>query len=206
MEQASKEESGAESPSKESEPKGSPFLRLLLEIGPLISFFYANAKYDIFAGTKVFMVAIVISLAVSYRLEKRLPVLPLVTAGFVLVFGGLTLWLDDSLFIKLKPTIVNALFGTILLGGLAFGRSLIKPIFATAFELTDAGWRVLTLRWGVFLFVLAGLNEYVWRNFTEDQWVTFKVFGILPLTLFFSMAQMPALTRYAVEGDQESAD
>ena len=186
-----------EAEQEEPEEKGSPLLRLLLELGPLVCFFYANSRYDLFMATKVFMVAIVISLGGSYYLEKRLPVMPLVTAGFVLVFGGLTLWLNDELFIKLKPTIVNALFGTILLGGLAFGRSFLKPVFGTAFSLTEEGWRILTKRWGLFMFALALLNEFVWRTFSTDQWVAFKTFGIMPLTLVFTMFQMGTINRYS---------
>jgi len=187
------------------EPKGSPLLRLLLEIGPLVCFFYANSRYGIYKATAVFMVAIVVSLVVSYVMEKRLPVMPLVTAAFVLVFGGLTLYFEDEHFIKLKPTIVNSLFGAILLGGLAFGRSFLKPVFGTAFALTEEGWRILTLRWGLFMFALAVLNEVVWRNFTTDQWVTFKSFGILPLTLVFTMVQMPTITRFSVPEEEEPA-
>jgi len=186
-----------EAEQEEPEEKGSPLLRLLLELGPLVCFFYANSRYEIYTATKVFMVAIVIALAASYYLEKRLPVMPLVTAAFVLVFGGLTLWFDDKTFIKLKPTIVNALFGTILLGGLAFGRSFLKPVFSVAFALTEPGWRILTLRWGLFMFALAGLNEYVWRNYSDDQWVAFKTFGIMPLTLVFTMLQMGTINRHA---------
>ena len=194
-----------EAEQEESKQKGSPIVRLLLELGPLVCFFYANSRYEIFFATKVFMIAIVIALAASYFLERRLPVMPLATAGFVLVFGGLTLWLDDKTFIKLKPTIVNALFGTILLGGLAFGRSFLKPVFGTAFALTEEGWRILTLRWGYFMFALAGLNEFVWRNFTDDQWVAFKTFGIMPLTLVFTMLQMGTINRHS-EPEPDEAD
>jgi intracellular septation protein len=171
-------------------------VRLLVEMGPLVAFFVANSRGGIYLATKVFMVAILISLAASWFTERRLPVMPLVTAAFVLVFGGLTLYLEDDLFIKLKPTLVNALFGTTLLGGLVFGRSFLKPVFGPSFELSDRGWRVLTLRWGIFLLALAVLNEIVWRNFTTDQWVAFKTFGIVPLTIVFSMFQLPIINRH----------
>lgn len=182
----------------------SPLLRLALEAGPLAVFFVANARAGIFVGTGAFMAAVTISLAASYRLEGRLPVMPLVTAVFVLVFGGLTLWLGDEEFIKLKPTIVNLLFAGILLGGLAVGRALLKPLFGTAFALTDAGWRVLTLRWALFFVALAVLNEVVRRGFTSDTWVSFKVFGILPLTLVFGLSQVPLLQRYQAAEPQPS--
>ena len=134
----------------------SPLLRLALEAGPLGIFFLVNARVGIYAATGAFMVAIVVSLVVSRVVEKRFPIMPLVTAVFVLVFGGLTLVLQDDLFIKLKPTLVNALFGTTLLVGLALGRSLLKPVLGGALALDDAGWRTMTLRWGLFFYFLCG--------------------------------------------------
>ena len=171
-------------------------LRLALEVGPLVVFFLVNARVDIYWATGAFMVAIVVSLAVSRTVERRFPVMPLVTAVFVLVFGGLTLALQDELFIKLKPTIVNALFGAILLGGLATGRALLKPVFGTGLELDDDGWRALTLRFGLFFLFLAGLNEVVWRSVSTDAWVSFKVFGLMPLTFVFFLLQAPLLRRH----------
>ncbi len=177
-------------------------LKLLIEMGPLVVFFVMNSRTDIFTATAAFMVAIVIALPASWFLMKRLPTMPLVTAVFVLVFGGLTLYLNDEIFIKLKPTIVNVMFGAILLGGLAFGRSFLKIVFADVFRLTEEGWRHLTFRWGLFFFLLAVLNEIVWRNFSTDDWVNFKVFGIAPLTMVFGMMQMGLLTRFeAKPGD-----
>jgi intracellular septation protein len=125
--------------------------------------------------------------------------MPLVSAFFVVVFGGMTLWLQDDVFIKLKPTIVNGIFAAILLGGLAAGHSLLRHLFGDVFRLTDEGWRQLTLRWGLFFIVLAGLNEVVWRNFSTDTWVSFKVFGIMPLTMIFGIAQMGLLKRHEIK-------
>ncbi len=153
----------------------------------------------IFVATAVFMIAVALSLAVSWWMTRRLPTMPLVSGVVVLAFGALTLWLHDDTFIKMKPTIVNALFGTVLLGGLGFGKSLLRQVFGEAFRLTAEGWRILTWRWGLFFFVLAALNEAVWRGFSTDIWVDFKVFGIMPLTLAFSVAQMPLLRRHAAE-------
>jgi len=174
-------------------------IKLSLELGPLILFFIVNARADIFAATAWFMVAMVISLVASKIILKKLAIMPLVTGAVVLVFGGLTLYLQDDTFIKMKPTIVNILFGTILLGGLIFNHSLLKYVFGEVYKLKEGGWSALTLRWGIFFLVLAVLNEVVWRNFTTDQWVSFKVWGIMPLTIVFSMFQMPLLTKYALE-------
>jgi intracellular septation protein len=184
----------------------SPLLRLVLEAGPLAVFFLVNARAGIFPATAAFMVAIVASLIASRVTEKRFPVLPLVTAVFVLVFGGLTLLLQDELFIKLKPTLVNSLFGAILLVGLALDRPLLKPLFGTALVLDDAGWKTLTLRWGLFFFLLAAINEVVWRSFSTDTWVSFKVFGIMPLTLVFAVAQTPLITRHAPRPSDDPAE
>lgn len=181
----------------------NPLLKLALELGPLIVFFFANSRFGIFTATAVFMVAISIALGTSWILTRKLAMMPLITGIVVLVFGGLTLYLQDDLFIKLKPTIVNSLFGGILLGGLLFGKSLLGYVFDSVFKLTDEGWRRLTFRWGVFFFVLAIINEIVWRNFSTDFWVSFKVFGFMPITLVFTLAQMPLITKYSVPEDSE---
>lgn len=181
-----------------SERASSPLLRLALEVGPLAIFLVLNERTDLFVATGAFMAAIVVSLVVSRAVEKRFPVMPLVTAVFVLVFGGLTLILRDETFFKLKPTIVNALFGAILLGGLATGRSLLKPVFGTGIELDEAGWKTLTLRLGLFFLFLAALNEVVWRNTSTIAWGRFKVFGLMPLTFLFFLLQAPLMKRHAL--------
>ncbi len=144
------------------------------------------------------------ALAVSYAKTRHLPVMPVVTAVIVVVFGGLTLALQNETFIKLKPTIIYVLFGAVLLIGLAFGKPLLGMVFDAVFHLTDEGWRKLTVRWAYFFFAMAVLNEIVWRNFSTDTWVTFKVFGAVPLTLLFAMAQYPLLQKYAVPERSES--
>jgi intracellular septation protein len=178
-------------------------LKLLVEIGPLVVFFIGNTQYDIFVATGAFMAATAVSLLASRMIFKRVPAMPLVTGIFVFLMGGLTLYLHDELFIKLKPTIVNVLFASILLGGLAYGHSLLKYLFSDVFQLQDEGWRKLTLRWALFFLFLAVLNEIVWRTFSTDFWVAFKVFGIMPLTLIFSIMQLGLMQRYQIESAQE---
>lgn len=193
----------------------NPLAKLALELGPLVLFFFANAYSDrffgipadrrIFVATGLFVAATLIALAIHYVLVRKLPIMPLVSAVVVVVFGGLTILLNDETFIKLKPTIVNTLFGVLLLGGLAFGKPLLKVVMDSMFELTDEGWRKLTLRWAIFFFVLAALNEVVWRTQTTDVWVNFKVFAIMPLTVVFALAQTPLLMRYeAKKGEGEA--
>ena len=174
----------------------SPGIKFAVEFGPLLAFFAVYYFRDIFSATLVFMVATAVSLSLSWIYVRRIAPMPLFTAAIIFVFGGLTLWLHDETFIKLKPTMVNLLFAGLLGGGLVFGRNPLKMLFATAFSLTDEGWRKLTLRW-VFFFVLMAIgNEIVWRNFSTDIWVNYKVFGILPLTIIFAIAQTPLIQRH----------
>jgi intracellular septation protein len=180
-------------------PQLNPMLKLALDLGPLALFFVANSRYGIFAATAVFMVAVIVALVVSYAMTRRLPIMPVVTAIIVVVFGGLTLILHDATFIKVKPTIIYGLFGVVLMGGLALNKPLLGVVFDSLFHLSDEGWRKLTLRWAIFFFALAVLNEIVWRNVSTDAWVSFKVFGVVPLTIVFGALQVPLLKRYAVE-------
>ncbi|MGB7257761.1 MAG: septation protein A [Pseudolabrys sp.] len=177
----------------------NPALKLVLDIGPLVLFFAANAKLGIFEATAVFMVTVLIALVVSYVLTRHIAIMPVVTAVVVLVFGGLTLMLHDELFIKLKPTIIYVLFGGALIVGLAFGKPLLGIVFDSVFNLTEEGWRKLTWRWAIFFFALAILNEIVWRTQSTDFWVAFKLFGVVPLTFIFGAAQYPLLVKYSAE-------
>lgn len=185
----------------ENSRKISPLQRLGLDLGPLLLFFIAFQWGGIFAATAVFMVAVLAALGVGYALERRVSPMPLFTAVLVLIFGGLTLYLKNDTFIKLKPTVLYAGFGLTLLVGLFFKRVFVRYVFAAAFELSEEGWRKLTLRWGIFFLALAVLNEIVWRSLSTAAWVKFKVFAIIPLILLFALAQMPLVLRHEVKAE-----
>lgn len=176
-------------------------LKLAVEVGPLVVFFVVNARVNIYWGTGAFMIATLASLAVSRLLFGRVPVMPLVSGVCVIVFGTLTLWLQDDHFIKIKPTVVNGLFAAALFGGLLMGQSLLKVVFGEVFRLNEEGWRKLTLRWACFFAFLAVLNEVVWRTVATDTWVNFKVFAIMPLTMAFAIAQIGLLKAHEISPD-----
>ncbi len=192
-----------------AKPRVNPLLKLALEFGPLAIFFFANSYGDrlfgaaqdrrIFVATGIFIAASLVALVLSRLLMGYLPRMAIVNAVVVTVFGGLTLALDDAFFIKVKPTIVNTLFGCVLLGGLFFGRSLLALVLETVLQLDAEGWRKLTFRWGLFFFVLAGLNEVVWRTQTQDFWVAFKVWGVMPLTMVFALLQTPLILKHEIK-------
>jgi len=201
-------------PSDPKHKEVNPVLKQALELGPLLVFFFANARGEwlverfpalatvggpIFVATALFMVATAVALVASWLIMRSLPIMPLVSGVVVFVFGALTLWLHDDVFIKMKPTIVNTLFGGVLLGGLLFGKSLLGYVFDSAFHLDADGWRKLTFRWGLFFLFLALVNEVVWRSFSTDAWVTFKVWGIMPITLLFTLSQMPLIMRHSID-------
>ena len=201
-------------PNDPRQKKLSPGLKILLELGPGLVFFFVTLRAEWLVGlfpalaalgepiliaTAFFMVATALSLAVSWLLTRSWPVMPLVSAVIVFVFGALALWLQDKTFAFMKPTIINSLFGLVLLGGLAFGRSLLAYVFDSAFHLDAEGWRKLTFRWGVFFLFLALLNEVVWRNFSEETWLYFKVWGIMPITFLFTFSQMPLIMRHTLD-------
>jgi intracellular septation protein len=179
--------------------------KLSLELGPLVIFFIANARANIFVATEWFMAAMVASLILSWLLLRKLAVMPVVTGVVVLVFGGLTLIFQDDTFIKVKPTVINLLFSAVLLGGLAFRQSLLRHVFGDVYKLKPQGWLILTVRWGLFFLFLAVLNEIVWRNLSTDQWVAFKVWATMPLTVIFTMFQLPVLSKYALEAEAPAA-
>jgi intracellular septation protein len=190
-----------------------PLVRLALEFGPLAVFFLANAYGDrwfgvtpdrrIFVATGVFIAATLVALALMWVLTRKIALMPLVSAVVVTVFGGLTLALDDALFIKLKPTIVNTMFGVILLTGLAFGKSFLSVLLDSVMQMDAQGWRKLTFRWGLFFFFLAAINEIVWRTQSTDFWVAFKVWGVMPITIAFALSQTPLIMRHELKKESE---
>ena len=176
-----------------------PWLRPLVEYGPIIIFLIAYYVADLFVATASIMLATVFALGLSYILERHIPTMPLITAGIIGIFGGLTLWLQDETFIKMKPTIIQAIFGTVLISGLVLKRLFLKSLMRAAWHITDEGWRVLTVRLSVFFYLMATLNEVVWRTQSTQVWVNFKVFGIMGLTFVFILTQLPLLKQYAIE-------
>lgn len=172
------------------------WLKPATEYGPLALFFIVYSVEGLLPATAVLLAATAAGLLLSLFFLRRVPVMPLVTAVVVGIFGGLTLWLQDETFIKVKPTIINAIFAAILLGGHAIGRYPLQLVLGTSLQMTATGWRRLTLRLGLFFAMLAGLNELVWRTQSTDVWVAFKVFGLIGLTAAFMMAQMPLILRH----------
>ncbi|RTL54154.1 MAG: septation protein A [Bradyrhizobiaceae bacterium] len=186
-------------------PEPHPFFKLATELGPLLVFFVANAKFHLFVATGAFMVAIVAAIIASYVVTRHVPLMALITAVIVLVFGSLTLFFHDETFIKIKPTVIYALFSATLFIGLLFGRSFIAIMFDQVFNLTAHGWKLLTIRWALFFAAMAVLNEIVWRTQSTDIWVTFKAFGVIPITAIFAVTQMTLVKRYSIEPATDEA-
>ena len=176
------------------------FIKLFIDIGPLAVFFiYYKISGDLIDAILPLMLATVISVIISYILEKRIPIMPTLGAGVVVIFGGLTIIFDNKIFIFMKPTIINIIFAAILYGGIILKKPLLKYLLGSALKLEEEGWTILTQRWAAFFIALAVLNEIVWRTMSEEFWVSFKVFGILPITFIFTMTQFPLIKKYQVE-------
>lgn len=180
--------------------------KLFLEMTPLVIFFITYKYMGLMEATVALMITTTLSIIVFWFVFKKVATMPLVTAALVLVFGGLTLYFDDTFFIKIKPTIIYCLFAAGLLGALAFGRSLMKTVLGEAVELTDRGWFKMSLHWGLFFLFLAGLNEYVWRSFDEETWVQFKAFMLLPLTLGFSVLELIFIRNEIILPEEENSE
>jgi intracellular septation protein len=188
-----------------AEPR-PPWLQPAVDYGPLIAFFVVYVASGLMAATVVVVVASLLALCVSWAMQRRVPLMPLITAIVVAIFGGLTLWLQDETFIKMKPTIVQGLLAAILLGGLAIGRPLLRPVLGPMLPpMEERAWQQLTLRYALFFVAMAALNEVVWRTQSTDVWVTFKVFGILTLTILFALSQVPFLTRHRLPEGESAA-
>jgi intracellular septation protein len=204
--------------SREPQVKGSAWIKLALELGPLMVFFLAYNQGDaigawlgypdmkpIIVATVVFIPTMIVSVLGSFWLTKEVAVMPLVSLVLVCVFGGLTIWLNDETFIKMKPTILNVIFAVVLMAGLAYGKLFLKLIFQEGWSITDTGWRLLTIRWSIFFVCMAILNEVIWRNFSEDFWVNFKVWGNLPITMIFAVFQMRLVFQHPLPENEEEA-
>ena len=180
----------------------NPFVKLALDFGPLILFFIVNGRAGIFWATGVFMAAVVVAILVSYALIRRFPIMTLVTALIVVVFGTLTIVLQNDVFVKMKTTIIYLLFATVLAAGVVLKKPFLEIAFDSVFHLTEEGWQKLTIRWIAFFVAMAIVNEIVWRTQTTDTWVAFKTFGFIPLTFVYALAQFPLMQKYAVNPDE----
>ncbi|PPR46070.1 MAG: putative intracellular septation protein A [Alphaproteobacteria bacterium MarineAlpha5_Bin7] len=174
-------------------------VKLLVDIGPLAVFFIFYTRSDLQTAILPFMIATVIAVLFSYIMEKKIPIMPTVGAGIILVFGGLTIYFDNEVFFKMKPTIINILFALILYGGEVFKKPLLKYLLGGTLKLQEIGWSILTKRWVGFFIALALLNEIIWRTQSTDIWVNFKVFGILPITFIFTLSQFSTIKKYLIE-------
>lgn len=202
---------------KQKQVKGSAWVKLLLELGPLMVFFLAYGRGEmigdwmgypdmkpIIAATVVFIPTMVVCVFASFWITREVAVMPLVSLALVVVFGGLTIWLNDETFIKMKPTILNLIFATVLMTGLYFGKMFLKLIFQEGWSITDRGWYLLTVRWSVFFVCMALLNEIIWRNFSEEFWVAFKVWGNLPITMVFAVFQMRLVFQHPLPEEEDA--
>ncbi len=179
--------------------------RLLLDLGPLVVFFVANKIWGIFVATAVFMPVAIGTLVFGWFRERRISPMAFFNTAIVLIFGGLTLYLQDATFLKIKVTITYVILAAVLLGGLAFNQLFIKYVLSFEFELPDSAWRGMTWRWAIFFLALAGANEYVWRTYSTDTWVFFKVWIIIPLVFLFAMAQTPLLFKHMKKDETPAA-
>tara|TARA_Y100000590_G_scaffold45527_1_gene48406 strand:+ start:4651 stop:5205 length:555 start_codon:yes stop_codon:yes gene_type:complete len=179
-----------------------PIIKFAADFGPLLIFFiiYFSNENDLKTAIPPFIVATLIALVVIYFLEKKIPMVPLLSGILITFFGGLTIYFDNKIFFYMKPTIINILFATILFFGKFFTQKpLLKIFFQSAFNLEDEGWKKLNYRWIIFFLLVALLNEIVWRTQSEAFWVNFKVWGLIPISFFFAMSQIPLINKYKLK-------
>lgn len=178
----------------------SPSLKLLLDFAPLGVFFVGFKLGGVMMATVGLMVATTLSMGIIYVVERKIALAPLISGGVVMVMGGLSIVLKNEQFIKMKPTLVNLVFATILLAGVyGYKRGLLRYVLDVAFQLTNEGWLVLSRRWGLFFLFLATLNELIWRSFSTAFWVDFKVFGMFSLTILFALSQLRLVEKYKAD-------
>ena len=185
--------------SQETAKKSRP----LLEFGPLVLFFVTNYAAGIFYGTAILVVATLIALGISWHLDKRIPLVPALGCVAVVIFGSLTLITADEFFIKIKPTVISALFAIALAAGQLMGRNPLKALLGGQMKMQEEGWRKMTYIWMAMFASTAVANEIAWRTLSTDAWVNFKVFGLTGLSLVFAMATVPVLTKYQIESDHQ---
>jgi len=173
--------------------------KLLVDIGPLAIFFIFYIRSDLQSAILPFMLATIVAVIFSYIVEKKIPIMPTVGAIIILIFGGMSLYFNNDIFFKMKPTIINILFAIILVAGNYANKPLLKLLFGGTIKLQEEGWKILTKRWISFFIALAILNEFIWRTQTTDVWVNFKVFGILPLTFIFTLTQFPIIRKFQID-------
>ena len=177
--------------------------KIIIDIGPLAIFFIFYTRGE--EGAKLqsailpLMIATVVAILISYILEKKIPIMPTIGAFIILVFGGLTIYFDNEVFFKMKPTIINIIFAIILYAGEVIKKPLLKLLLGSALKLSEEGWTILTKRWIAFFIALGILNEIIWRTQSTDIWVNFKVFGILPITFLFTLSQFSLLKKHQIE-------
>jgi intracellular septation protein len=186
--------------------KLNPTLKFALELGPVVLFFVVYRLFGVFPATATMMVTATVSVLISYQLLKRWPIMPVVTAVMVLIFGSLTLWRQDQTFLQIKLTVIYLMFGSALAYGLVFRKPLLKIMFDEAFTISEQGWRVLTILWMFFFFALAGVNEIVRNYASYDNWVNFKTFGVTPATVLFALAQAPLIAKFMTKETEPSSD
>ncbi|NJM35590.1 MAG: septation protein IspZ [Rhodomicrobium sp.] len=177
-------------------------LKLVLEFMPLGLFFLASTKYDFFVSTAVMMVATVVSLVVTWQLFRQLALMAIITAVTSILAGGVTLIWDDPMYVQMKPTIVGFIFAAILGLALVLDKPLFKVLLGQNLHLTEEGWRVLTWLWFVYFIFISGLNEYIWRSYSWQFWAAFKAFGLMPMTIIYSIPQIYLMKRYRTEGGE----